>query len=345
MTPIPVVQLAALLGAEWNGDPHLVITGVAPLSEAGTTELSFLADPRFAAEARSSAAGAILARPGTPDVPRARCLAVPDPYSAMYRSVMLLHPSTTRGSFLSPQAIVASTANVDKSAYVGAFVTIGNGTTVGERAVIRDGVRIGEKVRVGAGTVIEENAVIHDRVRLGDRVLVGSGTVIGSVGFGFVAVEGQQKRFPHVGTVVIEDDVEIGANCTVDRGTLGATRIARGSKLDNLIHVGHNVQIGKGVLVAAQCGFSGSSHVGDGVQMGGQAGVAGHISIAAGARVGAKSGVMKSVSGTVAGHPARQLIQQRRAEARLMHLEELVVRVSALEKALSERPCKNHLED
>ncbi|HOT37234.1 MAG TPA: LpxD N-terminal domain-containing protein, partial [Candidatus Latescibacteria bacterium] len=146
MTPIPVVQLAALLGAEWNGDPHLVITGVAPLSEAGTTELSFLADPRFAAEARSSAAGAILARPGTPDVPRARCLAVPDPYSAMYRSVMLLHPSTTRGSFLSPQAIVASTANVDKSAYVGAFVTIGNGTTVGERAVIREGVRIGEKV-------------------------------------------------------------------------------------------------------------------------------------------------------------------------------------------------------
>ncbi|HQE62566.1 MAG TPA: DapH/DapD/GlmU-related protein, partial [Candidatus Latescibacteria bacterium] len=171
---------------------------------------------------------------GTPDVPRARCLAVPDPCSAMYRSVMLLHPSTTRGSFLSPQAIVASTANVDKSAYVGAFVTIGNGTTVGERAVIREGVRIGEKVHVGCGTVIEENAVIHDRVRLGNRVRIGSGTVIGSVGFGFVAVEGQQKRFPHVGTVVIEDDVEIGANCTVDRGTLGATRIARGSKLDNL---------------------------------------------------------------------------------------------------------------
>ncbi len=344
MTPIPVVQLAALLGAEWNGDPHLVITGAAPLSEAGTTELSFLADSRFAAEARSSAAGAILARPCTPDVPRTRCLGVPDPCSAMYRSVMLLHAPPLLESFLSPQAIVASTANVDTSAYVGAFVTIGNGTTVGEHAVIRDGVRIGEGVRVGAGTVIEDNAVIHDRVRLGNRVRIGAGTVIGSVGFGFVAVEGEQKRFPHIGTVVIEDDVEIGANCTVDRGTLGATKIGRGSKLDNLIHVGHNVQIGEGVFVAAQCGFSGSSRIGDGVQMGGQAGVAGHISIAAGTRVGAKSGVMKSVSGTIAGHPARPLIQQRRAEAHLMHLEELVARITALEKALSEHPSKNHLE-
>ncbi|HPU85299.1 MAG TPA: UDP-3-O-(3-hydroxymyristoyl)glucosamine N-acyltransferase [Candidatus Latescibacteria bacterium] len=345
MTPIPVVQLAAFLGAEWNGDPDLVITGVAPLAEAGATELSFLADPRFAAEARSSEAGAILARPGTPDVPSARCLGVPDPGAAMYRSVMLLHPPTALESFLSPQTIVASTAKVDKSAYVGAFVTIGNGTAIGERAVIRDGVRIGEEVHVGAGAVIEENAVIHDRVQIGDRVRIGPGTVIGSVGFGFVAVDGQQKRFPHVGTVVIEDDVEIGANCTVDRGTLGTTRIGRGSKLDNLIHVGHNVQIGKGVFVAAQCGFSGSSRIGDGVQMGGQAGVAGHISIAAGTRIGAKSGVMKSASGSIAGHPARQLIQQRRAETHLMHLEELVSRVSALEKALSGRPGKNHLED
>lgn len=335
MPQIAVTELAVFLGAEWSGDPNLVLTGVAPLAEAGADQLSFVADRRYADEARTSGAGAILAQPGMAGVPSHTLLAVPDPYGALHRSLVLFYPPVHEDPLRASTAIVAPSARVDLSSRVESFVTIGDETSIAKGVIIRTGVRIGRNVSMGECTIIGENAVIADRVQLGERVRIGPGTVIGSIGFGFVTVDGRPRRMPHVGTVVIGDDVEIGANCTVDRGTLGATRIGNGSKLDNLVHVAHNVQIGANVFVAAQCGFAGSVKIGNDVQFGGQAGVSGHITIAAGSRIAAKAGVMKSSSGTLAGHPARPLMQQRRAEAALLRMDDLVKRIQALEKSAS----------
>jgi len=338
MPQLSVRDLAARLGTAWSGDPDAAVSGVATLAEAGPGDLSFWADPRYREAALKSRAGVILVGVETATLSPERTLLVREPHLALWQVLTWLYPEAEVVPGCHPTAEIAPTAHVDPSACIEAHASVGEDAHVGPRAHLGPGVRVGKGVVVGEDARIGPNAVLLDGVRIGARVRVGPGSVIGSVGFGYVRVDGMSRRVPHVGTVVIEDDVELGANCTVDRATLGSTRIGRGSKLDNLVHVGHNVTIGAHVLIAAQCGLSGSATLGDGVQMGGQAGVAGHIVVAPGSRIAAKAGVMKSVSGTVAGHPARPLARQRRAEAALQRLDDLRRRVRELERIVAANP-------
>jgi UDP-3-O-[3-hydroxymyristoyl] glucosamine N-acyltransferase len=331
MARITVTDLAAQLSACWAGDPRLILSGVATLADATPNELSFLADRRYRTAAMITRAAVILAKPGDSPLPPDRVLEVTDPHAALYEALVLFYPSPPPKPMRSRRAVISPQARVAKSARVEPFATIGAETEVGAGTTVSVGARVGNGAQIGNRTFIGANAVVEDGVRIGNRVHIGPGSVVGSIGFGFANTRHGAKRLPHVGCVIIEDDVEIGANCTVDRATLGTTVIGRWSKLDNLVHVAHNVVIGERVLVAAQCGFAGSTFIGDDVHFGGQAGVAGHVTIASGSRIAAKTGVMKSSGGALAGHPARHIILQRRAEARLLHLDDLVHRVRALE--------------
>jgi len=288
--PHSLADIGARLGAELIG-ADAQISGVAALQDAGPSDITLCFDRRRIPDLQQTrAAGVILPRGASILQEAAPCavLLVDEPRLALARVLEIFHPGP-EGS-----------GNISDGARVEAGASVGRGTMVATGAVIESGAVIGADCRIGP------NAVVASGCTLGDRVILGPGAVIGSCGFGF-APEGEGvRKIPQVGQVVIEDDVEIGANTTVDRATLGKTRIGRGTKIDNLVQVGHNVKIGKNVLIAAQVGLSGSVEIGDGAVLGGQVGVADHVVIGAGAQVGAKSGVGTHVSpgARVAGYPA-----------------------------------------
>jgi UDP-3-O-[3-hydroxymyristoyl] glucosamine N-acyltransferase len=327
-----------------------VISGVASLREAAEHDLSLYVDRRYRDAVAATRAAVVLARSEKCPLPSHRLLVVRDPRAALRQVLTWLYPEPELVPGVQRNAEIHPTARIHTGARVDALATVGPGATIGARTHIASGARVGENAKIGDDTRIGENAVLGDGVRIGDRVRIGPGTVVGSMGFGFVRVGDAHWRVPHVGTVVIEDDVEIGANCAIDRATFGATRIRRGAKIDNLVQIAHNVVIGENVLIAAQCGISGSAVVGDGVMMGGQAGVSDHVVVAPGTRIAAKAGVMKSIGArrgsrgaddrssegmTFAGHPARPLIEQRRAEAALRRLDDQRRRVRELERRLA----------
>lgn len=311
--PLSVVELAAFLGTEWRGRDSVTITGVAPLRSASETDLSYCTGHSYRDEAVTSLSCAVIACPSDAEDIGDRALIVADPRKAFYE-VILRFCSVPLANSTAP---VSPTASIDSSAHICAGVTIG------------------DAVSIGAETVIGPNAVIMHGVRIGDRVRIGPGTVIGADGFGFFADDRNRRiRVPHVGNVVIEDDVEIGSNCTIDRGSLGDTVICSGVKIDSLVHVGHGVHIGRDALIVAQSGISGSVTLGDRVMMGGQAGISDHVTIAPGVRIGSRAAVMKSISTpgiTVSGTPARPIIEHLRAEAGVRGIRDLVRRVRELE--------------
>jgi UDP-3-O-[3-hydroxymyristoyl] glucosamine N-acyltransferase len=333
-------ELAGHLGVELAPDAAAFqVTGVAPLDEAGPSEIGMISDARYLDAARDSAAGAFLVEaslaPGLDSDPRPR-LEVASPRAALRRILERLHPEVpvTRG--IHPQA------SVDPDASLGA------GVTVGPFAVVEAGVRLGDRVRVGAGCVlgagcvVGDDSVLHPQVtlypgvELGARVVLHSGVRVGVDGFGFVVEGGEALRIPHVGRCVLEDDVELGANSCVDRGSIGETRIGAGTKLDNLVHVGHNVRMGARCMVTAQVGLAGSTTLGRGVQAGGQAGIAGHLTVGDGAQLAAQAGVIGDVPAgeVVMGFPARPQREFLRATASLYRLPEVVRRLRALEARL-----------
>ena len=338
MQEFPVSEIACLLGSTWCGDLGEVVTGVASLEDAGPCHLSFYTDKRYRAAALETRAAAVIVALDEADLPPDRILPVADPQAALFRALTLFDTSPPHQSGTDRTASISPGAEVADSVSVGSFVSIAEGARVSDGVTIHAGARIGRDVHIGPDTLICANVVIEESVSIGANVCIGPGTVIGSVGFGFTVVDDVPRRTPHLGTVVIEDDVEIGANCTVDRGTLGETRICRGAKLDNLIHVAHNVRIGEGVFMAAQCGIAGSSTVGDGVRMGGQSGISGHLHVVAGTDVGARSGVMKTIRdpGFVSGMPARPLEKERRAQASTLRLPDVFRRLRTLEKAIAD---------
>ena len=288
--PTSLADIGARLGAELIGSDAQV-GAVAALEDAGPSDVALCFDRRRIADLKKTrAAGVILPRGALVLQEAAPCavLLVEEPRLALARVLELFHPE--------PQAA----GGVREGARVEAGAKLGQGTIVAAGAVVESGAVIGADCRIGP------NAVVLSGCTLGDRVILGPGAVIGSCGFGFVPEGDKVRKIPQVGRVVIEDDVEIGANSTVDRATLGETRIGRGTKIDNLVQVGHNVKIGENVLIAAQVGLSGSVTVGDGAVLGGQVGVADHVVIGAGAQVGAKSGVGTHVAegARVAGYPA-----------------------------------------
>jgi UDP-3-O-[3-hydroxymyristoyl] glucosamine N-acyltransferase len=329
-------EVAALVGGEprEGADLDRRISGIAPLDRAAPNELSFLDSPKYVQQAATTVAGACLttqrfidALPG-----RVSVLTVREPYRAFVEVARALFPDSLRpsslfeasgaaagahhpGAHVHPSARLENGVTVDPGAVIGAGAEIGSGTVIGA------GAAIGVKVRIGRDCAIGPNATIMHAL-IGDRVIIHPGCAIGQDGFGFVRGPRGAHKVPQVGRVIIQDDVEIGANCTIDRGAIRDTVIGEGSKIDNMVHIAHNVSIGRHCLLAGQVGISGSSTVEDGVMMGGQVGVADHLTVGAGAMLGAKTGLMNDAppGARWAGYPARSAKQWLREVVTLERL-------------------------
>ena len=336
MPKIPLGELAGTIGARLEGDPDFIVSGVAPLEDAGPEDLSFLANPRYEAAALASEAGALIV--GADFAADGRnVLRCENPYLAYARAVALLSPEPSIESGIHPSAIVDPEARVADDVAVGPLAVITAGVELGEGVVVGAGSFLDEGVRIGAGTRLFPRVTIHRGTRLGERCVVQSGTVLGSDGFGYATDEaGRHQRVPQRGALVIGNEVEIGANVTIDRGSAGDTRIGEGTKIDNLVHIGHNVQIGRNCLIVAQVGIAGSTVVGDHVVLAGQAGLVGHIRIGDRTRIGAQAGVISDVPADAeySGYPARAHRDQMRAHALFARLPELFRRLKRLEDRL-----------
>jgi UDP-3-O-[3-hydroxymyristoyl] glucosamine N-acyltransferase len=326
-----LAELAARVGGEVNGEGALRIDGVAALEEAGPSQLSFFSNRKYRAAFEASRAGAVVVEPEEA-VPAGRSvLRARNAYLAFAKISTLFHPPPAAMPRVAPEAAIHPAARIHPSAEVMPLASVGAGAEIGARTVVFPGVQIGANVRVGADCLLYQNAVVRERCVLGDRVILQPGCVVGSDGFGFAfdpegAGAGPRHfKVPQVGIVVVEDDVEIGANTAVDRAALGVTRIGRGTKIDNLVQIAHNVEIGPLSLIVSQVGISGSTKLGMGVVAAGQAGIVGHLHIGDGAKIAAQSGVTHDVEAgaTVAGSPARAHALWAKNVASFDHLVEM----------------------
>ncbi len=329
-------EIAQALGVALEGDPALTVTGVAPLETACPDQISFLTHPKYTKLARSSRAGALL-------VPRDAKLSGPllradDPKIALIGLLRLFHPEPLPPGGIHPSAQLAPSARVPLTATVGALAVIEANAVVGERTWIFPLVYVGAGAEIGPDCVLHPHVIVCDGVKLGSRVIVHPGAVLGADGFGYVFDGRRHRKIPQVGTVVIEDEVEIGANVTIDRAMAGATVIRRGTKIDNLVQIGHNVEIGENAILVAQVGISGSSRVGARVILAGQVGVADHVTLADGALIGAQSGVASDLleAGPYLGSPARPASEARRIYGALPRLPGLLRRMRVLERRVRE---------
>jgi UDP-3-O-[3-hydroxymyristoyl] glucosamine N-acyltransferase len=329
-------NLADALGATLDGDPSRVVLGVAPLESAGPDDISFLIDARYRDRARASRAGAFLAATDAGELP-APVLRCREPQQALIDLLLLFHPPPPIKAGVHASAVVASDARVHPSAAVGALAVIESGAVVARAAHVHALAYVGHDVEIGEESEIHPQAALYPGVRIGRRVIVHAGAVIGADGFGYAFDGTRHRKIPQVGTVVVEDDVEIGANTTIDRAALGATTIRRGTKVDNLVQVGHNVDIGEHSLLVAQVGISGSSRLGRGVVLGGQVGVADHVAIGDGVMIGAQSGLHADVAAgqRLLGTPARPVTQAKRIMLAADRLPDLIRKVRELERRLA----------
>ena len=332
-------EIAAAVAGRLEGDGERVISGVGALESAQPHELSFVANTRYLPYLLRTRAGLVLVPEAlAPSVPEGISrIVVDDPHIAMYHALRALFPREKAKAEVHPTAVVHPSAEVAESASIGAYAVVGAGTKIGANVTIGAHVVIGAECEIGEGCTIHPQATLHDGVRLGARCLIHSGARLGREGFGFVWLDGGHRRVPQVGRCILEDDVEIGANSTVDRGSIGDTVVGAGTKIDNLVHLGHNVKVGRHVIIIAQVGVSGSTTIGDGAVLGGQAGVIGHAEIGAGAKIGGQAGVIGDVPAgeTYSGYPARPHREALRGQGLVARLPELMRRVKELEKALA----------
>ncbi len=338
-------ELADLLLGKLEGDPSVTITGLAKIEEARPGEITFLANPRYEKFLETTQASAILVSPAQ-EAHLPVVIRVADPYRAFAKLLALFYPE--EGSLpagVHPTAVVGAETSLGEGVCLGAQVVIGSYCTLGRGVKIHPQAIIGDRVSIGEATTIRAGVSIRSGTQIGKRVIIQDNAVIGSDGFGFAPKqEGDYEKIPQVGTVIIEDDVEIGAGCTIDRATLGATRIEKGAKLDNLIQVAHNVVIGANTVIAAQSGISGSTKIGANCMIGGQAGFAGHLTLGDRSGVGAQSGVSKSfpAGSKIFGYPAKPLPEELRIQAIIHKLPVLYKKIDQLEKELAEHKAKNH---
>ena len=328
-------ELANALQARLDGDPTRIVTGVAPLDSAGPDQISFLTDARYLEAARASRAGAFLAGTDVADLPgpTLRCAA---PQQTLIDLLLLFHPRASAPGGVDRTAVVATGARVDPTAAVGPLTVVEAGAVIGPGVRLHALVYVGPGVEIGEGTIVYPHVSLCEGVRIGRRVVIHAGAVLGADGFGFAYDGSAHRKIPQVGGVVIEDDVEIGANTTIDRATFGDTIVRRGTKIDNLVQIGHNVEVGEHSLLVAQVGIAGSVRVGRGVVLAGQVGVADHLTIGDGVVVGAQAGIASSIEpgARLMGTPARPTMQARRIIAAQARLPELLRRVRALEERL-----------
>lgn len=317
--------LAELVGGTVIGDDTVEICDVADLDHAGPNSLSFVTNPKYVKKAKTTRAGALLVAERLPEVACAQIVCA-NPYLALAKIGTELNPPDSLAPGIEPSALVHAQARVDPSATVCAGAVIERGARIGAHTVVGPLCFIGAQVRIGADTKLYPGVKILTRCVVGDRVILHAGVVIGSDGFGFAPdASGRRIKIPQLGIVEIGDDVEIGANTTLDRATFGATRIGAGTKIDNLVQIGHNCRIGRGCLIVSQVGIAGSTTVGDHVVLGGQVGIAGHLHIGDGAQVGAQSGIMTDVEkGQVLfGSPARPHREAFKLQALIAKLPEM----------------------
>jgi UDP-3-O-[3-hydroxymyristoyl] glucosamine N-acyltransferase len=330
-------EIASRVGGTVRGDAGRRIAGIKPLDQAGPDDLSFLAHPRYARAAAASRAAALIAAPGA--APPGRDLVLTDnPYAALAVAMRLFHPAERPEPGVSPHAVIGDGTTLGRDVSVGPLAVVGRRCVLGDRAALLPGVVLGDEARVGPDSVLHPGVVVYPRTVLGARVTVHAGSVLGSDGFGYAEEGGERPKIPQVGNVVIEDEVEIGACVTIDRATFGSTIVGRGTRIDNLVQVAHNVIIGAGSVLVAQSGIAGSTRLGRGVVLAGQSGAAGHLSLGDRAVVGAKSAVLQDLpSGAfVVGHPAIDHRLWKRGQAALRRLPDLLRRVARLERALEE---------
>jgi UDP-3-O-[3-hydroxymyristoyl] glucosamine N-acyltransferase len=335
-----LAEIADAIDATLEGDPGCEIDELAPLESAGPRSLSFVSNPRYLVQLAGTRAGAVILGPGVAG-PGCAVLRVPNAYLGFARALGLFDRPVRPVPGIDPSARIDPTADVGEATRIGAHVSIGAGSRVGRGCTIFPGAVLYPEVEMGDDCIVHANVVIRERVRIGHRVVLGSGCAIGGEGFGYLPFPGGGIfKLAQVGGVEIGDDVEIGANTTIDRATIGVTRIERGAKLDNLVMVAHGCTVGEEALLAAQVGLAGSTVIGPRVQLGGQVGTAGHLTVGAGARVAAQSGVPNDVAAgaTVGGYPAMEAALWRRVSAAVRRLPELLRRVRRLERRLGENP-------
>jgi len=333
------LDLAEMLGGELQGDSEVMISGVAKIEEARPGEITFLANPKYEKFLTTTEASVVLvSRDQQTDFPTV--IRVEDPYNAFGHLLSVFFPpEEPPAEGIHGSALIAVDAEIGRGVRIGAQVVIGRGCIIGDKVTIFPGVVIGDRVTIAEKTIIRAGVSIRSDVRIGRRVTIQDNAVIGSEGFGFAPQEdGAYQKIPQVGTVIIEDDVEIGAGCTIDRATLGATRIERGAKLDNLIQVAHNVVIGADTVIAAQTGISGSAKIGKGSMIGGQVGFVGHITLGDGSLVGAQSGVSKTYppGSKISGCPAKPHREELLILASQKKLPDLVKKVDRLEREIAQ---------
>jgi UDP-3-O-[3-hydroxymyristoyl] glucosamine N-acyltransferase len=325
-------KISEIVEGELVGDPEVVITGISGIKEAKPGDITFLANPKYSSLLDSTEATAVIT---SRDVSSTRPLIKTDNPSVAFAKVVnlvvgrgLKHPEG-----ISPGAIVSEKANLASSVSVGPFTFIEEGAQIGEGSVIYGGCFIGHKVKIGKNSLIYPNVTIREKTEIADNVIIHSGAVVGSDGFGFELTDGARKKIPQIGVVIIEDNVEIGANATIDRARFDKTIIGAGTKIDNLVQIAHNVVVGKNCIIIAQVGISGSTIIEDNVILAGQAGIVGHIKVGEKAIVAAQAGVTKSVApGTkVSGYPAKPHRQAAKVNACIQRLPELSKKVKQLE--------------
>src|SRR3954464_4137474 len=314
-------EIVDLVGGQFSGLRDKPITSVAPLAAAGADQLSFLSNRKYAAELAATKAGAILV-PRKLEGDDPRWIRVDDPYFAFAKIMTRWFSNRPAPKGVSPKAVVSSSAKLGSSVTLGHFAVIGENVVIGNNVTIFQGVSIEADSVIGDDCIIYPNVVIYDGTRIGKRCIIHSGVIIGSDGYGFATHGGKHHKIPQIGIVRIEDDVEIGAGTTIDRAALGETVIGEGTKIDNLVQIGHNVKVGKHCLLVSQVGIAGSTELGDYVAVAGQSGFAGHLKIGTGVQVAAKSAVLRDVPDNtkVMGSPAVPFRDFARREAALKRL-------------------------
>lgn len=335
-------QIALLIGGKVEGNAEAAVASFGKIEEATPGQLSFLANPKYEEFLYTTQASVIIINESLElkQPVNAALIRVPDAYSA-FATLLDKYQQIQQQQLTGIQqpVYINATAKVGENVFIGAFAYIGEKVIVGNGAKIYPNAFIGNNVTIGQNTVIHPGVKIYHNCVVGNNVTIHAGTVIGSDGFGFAPqADGSFKKVPQIGNVIIEDGVEIGSNSTIDRATIGSTLIKAGAKLDNLLQIAHNVEVGNNTVIAAQAGVSGSTKIGNNVMIGGQAGIVGHITIGDGAKINAQSGVSKSMEAgkAVTGSPAHDYTAALRSQAASRKLPELEKRVKELEKIIAE---------
>jgi UDP-3-O-[3-hydroxymyristoyl] glucosamine N-acyltransferase len=337
--PFTAAEIAAHLGGEVVGDASIILTGFAPASGAVQGDLTFAENEKYFLHAEQSAAAAILVD-GQFSSSQKVLIRVTNARIAFAKVLPLFFPEPPFAPGIHASAAAAPSARIDPTAHIGPFCVIGENARIGAHAVLESGNRVGADCQLGSEVRLFPNVVLYPRTRVGNRVRIHAGAVIGSDGFGYVFDQGNHRKVPQVGHVILGDDVEIGANVTIDRGALGPTVIGKGTKIDSLVQIGHNVVIGDHCIVISQTGIAGSTRLGNFVTLAGQVGLAGHLKIGDRVTIAAQSGVMHDIGDGQKwfGSPAQPDRQIKRQLLALQKLPELLRRVAELEKQLAQAP-------